>query len=84
MSSVNTASVREEIASVEQEIARLSDAGKVSDESRILFNTLLMIVNMLEMIFMERSTKKTSMFSILSKNLPSQLAMHGENPLLTA
>ena len=60
MATVNTASVREEIARVEQEIARLSETGKVSDESRMLFNTLLMIVNMLVAIFMERSTKETS------------------------
>ena len=60
MATVNTASVREEIARVEQEIAGLSETGKVSDESRMLFNTLLMIVNMLVAIFMERSTKKTS------------------------
>ena len=60
MATVNTASVREEIARVEQEIARLSETGKVSDESRMLFNALLMIVNMLVAIFMESSTKKTS------------------------
>ena len=39
MGTVNTASVREEIARVEQEIARLSESGKVSYESRMLFNT---------------------------------------------
>ncbi|CAN0493782.1 unnamed protein product, partial [Hapterophycus canaliculatus] len=44
MATVNTASIREDIARVEQDIARLSEAGKVSDESRMLFNTLLMIV----------------------------------------
>ncbi len=60
MATVDTASVREEIARVEQEIARLSETGEVSDESRMLFNTLLMIVNMLVAIFMDRSTKKTS------------------------
>jgi len=41
MASVNGTSIREEIAHVEQEIARLSEAGKVSDESRVLFSTLL-------------------------------------------
>ncbi|NND90315.1 MAG: transposase, partial [Granulosicoccus sp.] len=60
MASVNTSSIREEIAQVEQEIARLSAAGKVSDESRMLFNTLLMIVNMLVAIFLEKSTRKTN------------------------
>ena len=60
MATVNTASVREEIARVEQEIARLNESGKISDESQMLFNTLLMIVNMLLVISMERSTEKTS------------------------
>ena len=70
MATVNTASVLEEIARVEQEITRLSESGKVSDDSRMLFNTLLMIVNMLVAIFfMERSTKKTSKNSSI---LPSQ------------
>ena len=54
MASVNTTSIREEITNVEQEIERLSADGKVSDESRMLFNTLLMIVNMLVVTFLER------------------------------
>jgi hypothetical protein len=60
MARVNTASVREEIAHVEAELERLSAAGKVDDESRILFNTLLMIVNLLVSVFLEKTTRKTS------------------------
>lgn len=47
MAIVKTASVRTEISKVAHEIVRLSDAGQASDESRMLLNTLLMIVNML-------------------------------------
>jgi len=60
MPRVNTASVREEIAHVEEELDRLSAAGRVSDESRVLFNTLLMIVNLLVSAFLEKTTGKTS------------------------
>jgi len=70
VASVNTSSIREEIAKVEQEIERLSRAGKVSDETRMLFNTLLMIANMLVAIFIEKSTRKNSKNSSLP---PSQI-----------
>ena len=60
MASVNTTSVREEIARIEQELIRLGEQGKLSDESRILFRSLLMIVNMLVAVFMEKNTRKTS------------------------
>ena len=40
MATVNTASVREEIARVEHEIDRLSETGKVSDESPMLLHIL--------------------------------------------
>ena len=60
MASVNTTSVREEIARIEQDLTRLGEQGKLSDESRILFRSLLMIVNMLVAVFMEKNTRKTS------------------------
>ena len=65
MASVNTKSIREELAQGEQGIERLSKAGKVSDESRMLFNTLLMIVNMLLVVILEKFTRKTSKNSII-------------------
>jgi transposase len=60
VASVNTTSVREEIARIEQDLARQVESGKLSDENRVLFNSLLMIVNMLVAIFMEKNTRKTS------------------------
>lgn len=90
MASVNTSSIREEIANVEQEIERLSADGKVSDESRMLFNTLLMIVNMLVAIFLEKRTRKGNKNSSIpssqtdedtsskSSKPPSKRAEHAE------
>jgi transposase len=60
MARVNTASVREEVTRVEEELAQLSAAGKVSDESRSLIKALLTIVNLLMMVFLEKTTRKTS------------------------
>ena len=69
MASINTKSTGEEIAKVDQDIERLSAAGKVSDESRMLLNTLVMIVNVLVAMFLEEKTKKGSKNSIIP---PSQ------------
>jgi transposase len=60
VASVNTTSVREEIARIEQDLTHLGEQGKLSDESRVLIRSLLMIVNMLVAVFMEKSTRKTS------------------------
>ena len=58
MASVNTTSVREEIARVQEDLTRLGEHGKLSDESRIPIKSLLMIVNMLVAVFMEKNTRK--------------------------
>lgn len=60
MPSVNTTSIRQEIASAEQQLDHLVSAGKVSDESRVLINTLLMMLNILVSVFMEKNTRKSS------------------------
>lgn len=59
MASVNTTSVREEIARIEQDLTRLGDQGKLSEESSVLIRSLLMIVNLLVAVFMEKNTRKT-------------------------
>lgn len=58
MASVNTTSIREEITHVKQQLDEQVRSGKVADETRMLFSTLLMIVDMLVVIFLEKSTKK--------------------------
>lgn len=52
-SQANAAPVREEITPVVAELDRLGAAGEVSDESRVLFNTLLMIVDLLVSVVLE-------------------------------
>lgn len=71
MASVNTTSVKAEIARVEEDLERLSAAGKVSEESRVLINTLLMILNLLVSVFMEKSTRKNSKNSSLPSSQTS-------------
>jgi hypothetical protein len=56
--SVNTTSIREDIAHVKQQLDEQVRSGKVADETRMLISTLLMIVDMLIAIFLEKSTKK--------------------------
>jgi len=58
VASVNTTSIREEITHVKQQLDEQVRSGKVADETRMLISTLLMIVDMLVAIFLEKSTKK--------------------------
>jgi len=60
MASVNTTSIREEITQIKHQLDEQVRAGKVAEETRLLFSTLLMIVDMLVAIFLEKSTRKTS------------------------
>ena len=50
-------SIREEIFQVKQQLAEQIRSGKVADETRMLFSTLLVILDMLIAIFLEESTK---------------------------
>ncbi len=58
MASVNTTSIREEITHIKEQLDELVRSGKVADETRMLVSTLLMIIDMLVAIFLEKSTKK--------------------------
>ena len=58
MASVNTSSIREEITHVKLQLDEQVRSGKVADETRMLISTLLMIVDMLVAIFLEKNTKK--------------------------
>jgi len=58
MASVNTTSIREEITRVKQQLDEQVPSGTVADETRMLISTLLMIVDTLVAIFLEKSTKK--------------------------
>ena len=60
MAYVNKTSLRDEFAHLKVEFERLSAAGKVTPESRVLFNALLMLFEMMMAVFLEKMTPKTS------------------------
>ncbi len=67
MSSIYTNSVREELARIKDEFAKQSAVGEVSPSSAMLIKSLIMLLEMVFAIFLEKSTKKTS----LNSNKPS-------------
>ena len=60
MGSFNKESVREEAARIKSEFNRISSSKKMDSETKILFQSMLMLVNLLIAIFLEKTTKKTS------------------------
>jgi hypothetical protein len=60
MASVNQQSLREEFGALKGRFAQLSAAGKISAESRTLIEALLMLLQVLMAVFMEKHTPKTS------------------------
>ena len=60
MASVNKQSLREEFAALKGRFGGLCAEGKVSAESRALFEALLMLLQVLMAVFMEKNTPKTS------------------------
>lgn len=60
MGSLNRESVREEAERIKLEFNRISTAKKMDNETKILFQSMLLLVNLLISIFLEKITKKTS------------------------
>ena len=58
MPSVNKQSLREEFDSLKVRFEQLSAAGKMSEDSRTLFQAMLMLFELLMAVFMERRTTK--------------------------
>lgn len=69
MASLDKTSVREEVARLKTDFEQLSRQGKVTPETGALFKSLLLIVELILSIFLERQTRKTSKNSSLP---PSQ------------
>ena len=65
MSTVNKTSIREEIDRLKQEFEQLCSTGKVSSEIRILMNSLLVVVELILSVFLEKKTRKNSKNSSL-------------------
>lgn len=60
MASINGQSVREEAERIKSEFDRIAKNKKMDDDSRMLFKSMLMLINLLIAIFLEKSTKKNS------------------------
>src|SRR5487761_666432 len=60
MASVNKQSLREEFEALKDRFAQLRTDGKITAESRALFEALLMLLQVLMAVFMEKNTSKTS------------------------
>ena len=58
MAYVNKTSLREEFDHLKAEFERLSGAGKITPESRLLFTALLTLFEVMMAIFLEKTTKK--------------------------
>lgn len=60
MSSVNRQSVREEAERIKTEFDRLAADKKINSECNVLIQSMLMLINLLIAIFLERTTPKNS------------------------
>jgi transposase len=58
MGKVNKTSLREEFDHLKAEFSRLSSANKISPESMALFKAMLLLVEIMMAVFLERQTKK--------------------------
>jgi transposase len=63
MPSVNKQSLREEFDGIKAEFKRLSEAGQISGETRALFQGMILLFELVLAVFMEKTTKKTSVNS---------------------
>lgn len=60
MSTVNGQSVREEAERIKAEFDRIAASKKIDAESKMLFQSMLMLINLLIAIFLEKTTKKNN------------------------
>lgn len=60
MSSVNKQSVREEADRIKLEFDRLASSNKINSECRVLLQSMLMLLNLLIAIFLEKTTTKNN------------------------
>jgi len=60
MATINQQSLREEAERIRTEFDKLAANKKINSESKILFQSMLMLLNLLVAIFLERTTKKNN------------------------
>jgi transposase len=68
MASINQQSVREELDRIKSDFTRLNIEGKINSETQVLVNSLLVLINLLVAIFMEKITKKNNKNSSISSS----------------
>lgn len=80
MASVNRASLRDEFDALKGEFERQCADGKISQETRSLFQALLMMFELLMAVFMEKTTKKDNRNSSLpsSQTDPDETSIHAK------
>jgi transposase len=60
VASINKTSVRNEVSRLKADFERLCCEGKVSTETKVLMSSMLMVIELMLSIFLERATKKDS------------------------
>jgi transposase len=60
MASINRQSVREEAERIKKEFELLTENKKIDTESKMLFQSMLMLINLLVAIFLEKTTRKNN------------------------
>jgi transposase len=60
MGSINTQSVREEAERIKAEFQRIAENKKIDTEISMLMQSMIMLINLLIAIFLEKTTKKTN------------------------
>jgi transposase len=81
MATVNKQSMREEFERITSEFEKLTASKKIPKESQLLFKQMLLLINLLMSIFLEKTTKKTNKNSSLpsSKTDKDESSNSGSN-----
>lgn len=81
MATVDKTSVREEIDRLKREFEQLCADGKVSSEIRVVMNSLLVVVELILSVFLEKTTRKNSRNSSLPSSQTEKDETTPANPL---
>ena len=58
MANLDKSTVRNEVSRLKEDFEQLCTDGKITSESKVLMNSMFMIIELILSIFLERSTKK--------------------------
>ena len=58
MANLDKSTVRNEVSRLKADFEQLCTDGKITSESKVLMNSMFMIIELILSIFLERSTKK--------------------------